>query len=793
MFNRYFLTLTRYPVLLLTLIAVVCLASIAGLSKLTFSSDFRVYFSEDNQRMASFELMEKRFTRQDNLIFLISSEKSEVFTERGLQLVEDLTRKSWEIAHVQRVDSIQNFTNTVVDGDELNIGEFYTMDELPITPAELKERALTKPELLRNLISADGSVTGLRLMLNLPKDVSAKASHEAVNSAQAVLSTFRADYPEFKIELGGSAYINTTMAEVSDDDLMRLMPICFAVMLLIMFLLVRKLSGIFIITLLFSSSVAVTMGLAGWMGFQMSPPTGAVPTAILTIAIADSVHLLSMYYQSLARGDDKLHALRKSLLSNLVPVFVTSLTTVLGMLALNMSESQPYRDMGNLIALGTAVAWALSMTLIPMLIWVMPTPRIKDRKGAEMRMSAVANWVIANYRRLAGVGVVIVVLMIPTMMTNKVTERWHSFFEDTYEVRRTTDHIEQTLEGLHTIFFVADTGVEEGINDVAFLKQLESFSAWLKKQPEVAQTTEITHTLKMLNQELNEGREDMFRLPESAEAVAQYLLLFEMSLPQGMGLDTVMTYNRSATRVVATLRRLDSDEILALEARAIEWANRHAPLLNLTESTGLDTVFADMTKRNITSMLKGTLLSLLTVTIVISLLLRSVQLGLLSIVPNAMPLIAAYGVWALTKGYVDTGTSIVASLATGIIVDDTVHFMSKFRHAYRDLRKPAADAVRYAFDSVGFALFATTLILISGFMVMEFSNFIPSQNMAWLLSLCVVMALVFDFLMLPALLLSVYGKKLHERRKRPRTAVAPQSQSQPQLQAQTESDTTQTA
>ena len=299
------------------------------------------------------------------------------------------------------------------------------MDVLPITPAELKERALAKPELLRNLISADGTVTGLRLLLNY---MSAGASQDAVDSAQAVLSTFRADYPEFKIELGGSAYINTTMNQVSDDDLQRLMPICFAVMLLIMFLLVRKLSGIFIITLLFSSSVAVTMGLAGWMGFQMSPPTGAVPTAILTIAIADSVHLLSMYYQSLARGDDKLHALRKSLLSNLVPVFVTSLTTVLGMLALNMSESQPYRDMGNLIALGTAVAWALSMTLIPMLMWVMPTPRIKDRKGAEMRMGAVADWVIANYRRLAGVGVVIVVLMIPTMMTSKVTERWHSFF-----------------------------------------------------------------------------------------------------------------------------------------------------------------------------------------------------------------------------------------------------------------------------------------------------------------------------------------------------------------------------
>ena len=302
----------------------------------------------------------------------------------------------------------------------------------------------------------------------------------------------------------------------------------------------------------------------------------------------------------------------------------------------------------------------------------------------------------------------------------------------------------------------------------------------------MAQTNDITDTIKLLNKELNEGRADMFRLPETPEAVAQYLLLFEMSLPQGMGLDSVMTYNRSATRVVATLRRLDSDQILALEERAIDWANRNAPLLHLTESTGLDTVFADMTKRNITSMLKGTMLSLLTVTIVIMVLFRSVQLGLLSILPNIMPLIAAYGIWALTKGYVDTGTSIVASLATGIIVDDTVHFLSKFRHAYYDHRQTAEDAVRYAFGSVGFALVVTSVILVCGFLVMDFANFIPTQNMAWLLSLCVVTALVFDFLMLPALLLMVYGKKLAERRKRPRPVVhALPSQSEAALATQT--------
>ncbi len=165
MFNRYYNLLTRHPLILLALIATVCALGAAGLSKLTYSSDFRVYFSDDNQRMQTFQDMEQRFVRQDNLIFLVSSERADIFSKRGLQLIETLTRKSWEVANVQRVDSIQNFTNTVVDGDDLNIGEFYTMSELDITPAELKQRALDKPELLRNLISADGNVTGLRLLV----------------------------------------------------------------------------------------------------------------------------------------------------------------------------------------------------------------------------------------------------------------------------------------------------------------------------------------------------------------------------------------------------------------------------------------------------------------------------------------------------------------------------------------------------------------------------------------------------------------------------------------------------
>ena len=759
MLNRYFELILRNPFITLFAVLLALVATGSGVKELTFTSDFRAYFSEKNPELHAFEAMEKRFSRQDNLYFLVSSVDQSLFSEKGLSLIELLTEEAWTLPHVQRVDSLQNFQNTDVDGDELIIDNFYRMDELPENLSELQQKAINHPDLVLKTISENGEVTGINLTLFLPDGESSQASLEAVDGARQLLQAIRSDYPEFLIELGGSATSNVTMGEAIGQDISSLLIISFAVMLVIMLVMLRTISGVVLVTALIGMSVLITMGLFGWAGYTLTPPTGFVPTAIMTIAVADTIHILVSYYFHLREGEEKREALLNSLRINFAPVFITSITTMVGVLALNTSDSPPYRDMGNMIAVGVMVAWALTITFLPAALTILPAPDRFKSKGQHRWMDTFADRVIRHHKVLFIVMLAVVAGCATMANRNIITERWHEFFDESFEVRRTVDNIDKSLKGLHALYFVADSQKNDGINQVDFLHQLDEFDQWLEQQPGVVHVSSLTDTIKRLNKNLHQNNDEWFRIPESSEAAAQYLLLYELSLPMGLGLETTMTSDRSATRLSATLERTDSASIQEIERAAVKWAQENAPLLNITETTGLDVVFANLTHRNVSSMLEGTALALVIISLLMIGALRSLRLGLISMVPNVFPALMAYGLWGIIVGHVDTATSVVACLSLGIVVDDTVHFLSKYNYARTTLNRNVEDAIRYAFHTVGIALLITSAILVGGFTVMEFSHFNPSRSMGLLLALTIAVALIIDFLLLPPLLLLADRRK----------------------------------
>ena len=759
MLNRYFELILRNPFITLFAVLLALVATGSGVKELTFTSDFRAYFSEKNPELRAFEAMEKRFSRQDNLYFLVSSVDQSLFSEKGLSLIELLTDEAWTLPHVQRVDSLQNFQNTDVDGDELIIDNFYRMDELPENLSELKQKAIKHSDLVLKTISENGEVTGINLTLFLPDGESSQASLEAVDAARQLLQAIRSDYPEFLIELGGSATSNVTMGEAIGQDISSLLIISFAVMLVIMLAMLRTISGVVLVTALIGMSVLITMGLFGWAGYTLTPPTGFVPTAIMTIAVADTIHILVSYYFHLREGEEKREALLNSLRINFAPVFITSITTMVGVLALNTSDSPPYRDMGNMIAVGVMIAWALTITFLPAALTILPAPDRFKSKGQHRWMDTFADRVIRHHKILFIVMLAVVAGCATMANRNIITERWHEFFDESFEVRRTVDNIDKSLKGLHALYFVADSQKNDGINQVDFLHQLDGFDQWLEQQPGVVHVSSLTDTIKRLNKNLHQNSDEWFRIPESSEAAAQYLLLYELSLPMGLGLETTMTSDRSATRLSATLERTDSASIREIERAAVKWAQENAPLLNITETTGLDVVFANLTHRNVSSMLEGTALALVIISLLMIGALRSLRLGLISMVPNVFPALMAYGLWGIIVGHVDTATSVVACLSLGIVVDDTVHFLSKYNYARTALKRNVEDAIRYAFHTVGVALLITSAILVGGFTVMEFSHFNPSRSMGLLLALTIAVALIIDFLLLPPLLLLADRRK----------------------------------
>ena len=732
-----------------------------GASKLTFTSDFRAYFGPENPQLLAFESMERTFSKQDNVYFYIHAKDGDLFTNRGLSLIETLTDEGWKLPYSQKVTSLQNYQHTDVEEDDLVIDYlFYEADDL--SPADLlriKNISLSEPTLLHRLISEDGASTGINVRTVLPTGSTKKTSKEAVSAARELAQKVRPEFPEFDILVGGSLTSNVTMGEAIKQDVENLLGLSYLVMIITMIILLRTFSGMLLILMIISFSVLSTMGLFGWLGFTMTPPTGFVPTAILTIAVADSIHILISYYYELNHGKSKFDAIQEALRINFSPVFITSITTVIGVLCLNASDSPPYRDMGNMIATGVFFAWLYSVTFLPAMLALMPIPKGKVENNKPSLMIQFANVVIRFYKPLFIIMAVVIIAIGSQLNKNTISERWHEFFDTSFEVRRTLEATNDTLGGLHRIFFILDSKVEGGINNPKYLQQADDFSQWLLTQDKVSNVDSITDIIKRLNKNLHNNDEAWFKIPESRELAAQYLLLYELSLPLGLGLDDTINNARSASRLTVSFAKADSVYILELEKKSLAWLAENAPDIYVTEGTGLDIVFSNLTFRNITSMMNGTSIALVLISFLLIFALRSFKIGLISLIPNIMPAILAYGIWGMINGQIDTAVSVVVCLTLGIVVDDTVHFLSKYLRAQREQNMSSEDAIRYAFNTVGNALIVTSAVLVGGFMVMQFSHFHPSNNMGTLLAITIFVALLVDFFFLPPLLMLLDRKK----------------------------------
>jgi predicted RND superfamily exporter protein len=473
----------------------------------------------------------------------------------------------------------------------------------------------------------------------------------------------------------------------------------------------------------------------------------------MTIAVADSIHILMTFHHELRQGVSKEAAIREALRINASPVFLTTITTAIGVLSLNFSDSPPYGDLGNMVAVGVVVAYLLSMIFLPALIAWLPAPGHAGGAMLESGMDTLAKWVIKRSRSLLWLNLAVSIVLTSFLSRNELTERWHEYFGYSFELRHAIEAINDGLGGIHAIQYALDTGIQDGIHDPQYLGAVEAFAAWYRTQPGVAYVAGLTDVLKDLNKALHGSDGQWYRLPQERSEVAQYLLLHELSLPMGMGLDNLMNADRSATRLTVVVQKTDSETLLELDARARQWLSENAADILPTEGTSLDMIFSHINHRNIRSLLFGTGVALVVISLLLMIALRSVSLGVISLFPNLAPAAMAYGLWGLLVGHIDMALSVVVCMSLGIVVDDTVHFLSKYQRARKERQLAAAPGIRYAFRTVGAALTTTSVILIAGFAVLGASDFTPTRETGTLLAATLGIALVVDFLLLPPLLL----------------------------------------
>lgn len=320
----------------------------------------------------------------------------------------------------------------------------------------------------------------------------------------------------------------------------------------------------------------------------------------------------------------------------------------------------------------------------------------------------------------------------------------------------------ENLTGVHYLRYLIDSGEENGIHEPDYLNTIERFSRWLKQQDKVAYVSTLSDISKRLNKNLHEDKEIFYRVPDSRQLAAQLFLLYETGLPRELNLDDLVNHDRSATLVTIIVHKTDSEFLLSLDRRAQSWLKQNASKYTTSEATGLDMVFAHINHRNIRSLLKGTLVALVLISFVLIIALQSARLGLISLIPNLVPAALAYGTWGIVVGRIDLSASIVICMSLGIVVDDTVHFLSKYLRARREKGYDVNEGMRYAFNTVGVALIITTTVLVAGFLVLTASHLSPTWVSGLLLAFTLSYALLTDFLLLPPLL-SVLDSKLYKK------------------------------
>ena len=756
--TRYAEAVIRFRWLILLASLAIIFVAASGGKNLAFTDDYRAFFAKENPQLAAFEEMQNTYDKSDNVLFVVTPKDGNVFTPKTLASIQWLTEQAWQTPYSTRVDSITNFQHTEAIEDDLNVADL-VLNTDTLAPADLqtiKNIAVNEPLLIQRLIDDTGTVTGVNVTLQLPGKELTEVP-EAAAFVRDLAEQLKARDSNLEVRLSGIVMMNASFAEAAQNDMATLVPLMFLVVIIVLGFLLRSVSAtvgtVFIIML----SIAGAMGIFGWMGLKLTPPTASAPTIILTMAVADAVHLLVTFLWGMRSGGlNKQQAMVESLRVNMMPIFLTSVTTALGFLSMNFSEVPPLAHLGNIVALGVMLAFILSVTFLPALIVVLPV-KVKPQainQSYGTSLGKLGALVIHRRKPLLWGMLAISVMFTAFVPKNEINDEFVKYFDESVPFRVDTDYASEHLVSPYTIEYSFKSGEAGGIAEPQYLNKVEAFSKHLESYPEVSHVFTLTDTMKRLNKNMHGDDPAYYKLPDSRELAAQYLLLYEMSLPYGLDLNNQIDVDKSATRITMSTISLSSNQVIELEKSINQWLAQNASEYSV-DAASPNLMFAHIGVRNAHSLLGGTTIALILISFILIAALRSFKIGVISLIPNLVPAGIAFGIWGLVNGQIGMSVSIVAGMTLGIVVDDTVHFLSKYLRARREKGYSAQEACLYAFTHVGQALVVTTLVLVAGFMVLALSTFKLNADMGIVTALTIAVALIVDFLLLPPLLMAL--------------------------------------
>ena len=723
-----------------------------GVQFMRFDGTNESLFAEADEYKAEVDQARVDFPSSAPSLGMAFEVDDDIFNLRTLTAIDALTRRYIEIDSAIAMSSI--LTYRVSEADKEILGRSYLFPDLDdITEADLqqiKAIALNDESLTQGRLTSAGNVTFANISYSLSEDTS-EARLAVAESAVVLRDSLRQQYPDIRIYLVGGPMFERESNLAREKDNKVLLPlVVIAGVLLLWFCLGSLLSSI-ALAVVALMTIIVTVGTHALLDIPLNQISRLGPAVAGIVAFADGIHVLSVYAQKILRGADREPALIESININFRPIALATVTTTMGFLSLNLSSAPAIYGFGNIVAIGVVWAFFFTVFLLPAMILLIPVRNIAKPLGVSGFIEGVLSLVTRREKTLfwGFLGLIIVTLfMLPL---NKLDNDPFAFIDEGSDLSAVLEIQQREFENDRGLAFVVRSNEYYGITNRDFLDKVDDIATQLEADPQITWVSTYLDYLKLRNKAANDDDEAYEVIPEDRLTVIDYLVGYQLVAEIDPNLGQIFNKDYSAIYLYAATSGLSDEEILQLANKIELLADNYASEAFQVTHANNTILGARLNQIISTELFTGFSLSLVMITLTMMIGLRSLRYGLLSIAPNVFPITIVFGLWGLLDGNLSPYVLMLLAISIGLVVDDSVHVLSKYKTA-RDSGKSPMQSIENSITLAGSAITITTLWMSLGVALMGFSSTEIFKNLTSIITPIIIVALFLDLLFLPSLL-----------------------------------------
>lgn len=775
-FSQLGLLIYQHRYLALVFVLALTATLVLQLPKLSIDTSNDAFYHADDPIRVEYNEFRQQFGKDDHIFLGLNPDK--IFDTTFLQTLEQLHQEiDQKVPHINKVTSLINVRNSYGLDDELVVEDL--IESIPQTAEQLtalKQNAMSNPFYENYLLSSDGQFTFIDIEPDAvtiiktsepnssveTKYVSTKEYAEMVDALLPILDKYAT--ANLKIYAAGFPVITDRLARAIKQSMAELTPLTILLNLVFLTLLFRRFSGVVYPTVIVLITIVSTVGVMAWLSLPLDLVTTVLPTLLSVVAIADSVHLLSGFYLEYGRnGGDKKAAIAHSMGRNGLPILMTSLTTSVGLASFILADLAPIANLGLVAPIGILLAFIYTILLLPALIAIFPMKKIDNDFVINSTADKILDWITdvtcQRHKGIIVASVVVLVIGITGAVQLKLSHNSLTWLPEESKVRLDTSVIDKALGGSIPIEITIDTDKSLGLYDPDLINRLALSEEVVKdlgsESVGIGIASSLHLVIKEINKALHANNNAEYVIPKSRELIAQELLLFEISAAED--LRKLVDDDYSKVRFTVMVPFTDAIQIKPVVDRIRDHFISTYSDSKVTIS-GIGPMLVETMYDVITSMFKSYGFALIAITLLMIVLIGKLKIGLVSMAPNLIPIILVMGLMGWMGMPFDFSNMLVGSIAIGLVVDDTIHFLHNLRH-HLDRTGNIRIAISDTLHSTGRAIFITSMVIVSGMAVAMTSDLNSTANFGLITATVIFCALLADFFLVPALMFAIYKNR----------------------------------